>query len=186
MEKRGPSPLIGLLLVGIAAVLLSAGCDGPAVRPDAETLQSLGFRPLPDGSAVPDIELTSLHGDTPSLSDYRGSVLLLNFWATWCPPCRAEIPSMNILDAELQGGDFELIAVNVQEPRELVEGFIDEFDVRFPVFLDEDAAIARTIGVTGLPTSIIVDRDGNAVAVVSGALEWNDEAVVAMMKDWTR
>ncbi len=79
-----------------------------------------------------------------------------------------------------------MIPVNVQEPQDLVESFVTEFEIGFPVYLDINADAARAIGVSGLPTSILIDRDGSAVAVVTVAIEWDDDDLISMMQRWTR
>jgi peroxiredoxin len=93
---------------------------------------------------------------------------------------------MGRLAKELKGGDFIMIPINVQEPPALVRAFIEEYEVDFPVYLDEQAEAARAMGVNGLPTTVLIDRNGNATALAVGALEWDDEAVIDMFKDWAR
>lgn len=96
------------------------------------------------------------------------------------------MPAMERLADELSGGNFEMIPINVQEPVDLVKSFVKEFEIGFTVYLDPDADAARAVGVSGLPTSILIDRDGTAVAVVTGAIEWDSEEMVSMMKKWVR
>ena len=93
---------------------------------------------------------------------------------------------MELLAEELKGGDFIMIPINVQEPQSMVESFLTEFEIGFPVYLDPEADAARAIGVSGLPTSILIDRNGTAVAAVTGAIEWDSDEIIAMMDKWTR
>jgi len=174
-----------ILIAGLLIVFMFASCTA-AKPPSIDTLKELGMQPIPGDREVPNISFRELDGTPVSLEDYRGSVVLLNFWASWCPPCRAEMPSMGRLAEELKGGDFIMIPINVQEPPALVRAFIEEYEVDFPVYLDEQAEAARAMGVNGLPTTVLIDRNGYAVALAVGALEWDDEAVIDMFKDWTR
>ncbi|MCK5250485.1 MAG: TlpA family protein disulfide reductase [Spirochaetaceae bacterium] len=174
------------ILTTTIILLVFTTCSRTSGPPDSEILRDLGFRPIPEGSEFPDISFTDTGNQTHSLGEFKGSVILLNFWASWCPPCRAEMPSMGHLAEELKNSDFVMIPVNVQEPLELVESFVTEFEIGFPVYLDINADAARAIGVSGLPTSILIDRDGSAVAVVTGAIEWDDDELISMMRGWTR
>lgn len=174
-----------LLIAGLFGIAMFASCTSPK-PPSADTLKELGMQPIPGDREVPNFRFTALDGTPMSLEDYRGSVVLLNFWASWCPPCRAEMPSMGRLAEELKAGDFTMIPINVQEPPALVRAFIEEYEVDFPVYLDEKAEAARSMGVNGLPTSVLIDRNGKAVALAVGALEWDDQAIVDMFKGWVR
>jgi thiol-disulfide isomerase/thioredoxin len=184
---NGPMKIFRWLLIVFTAALpiLAASCGGSGKPPDSEILEGLGFTAIRDGSGFPDIAFVDPEGGEHSLSDYRGSVILLNFWATWCPPCRAEIPSMSRLYERLEGGDFVLLALNVRESPGLVASFAEEFGMGFPYALDSEGSAAESVGITSIPTSILIDRDGEAVAVVTGALEWDDEEILAMLEEWS-
>ncbi len=167
-------------------LLFLSSCSNQAAIPDNDILISLGFRPIPEGSDFPDISFSDTENRIHSLSEYKGSVILLNFWASWCPPCRGEMPAMENLADELKDTEFVMLPINVQESADMVESFTKEFDIGFPVYLDIKAEAAKAVGVTGLPTSILIDRDGKAIAVVTGALEWDSDEIISMMKNWTR
>ena len=166
--------------------LLISACSGQEKKPDAGTFRALGFRSIPEGKEFPDISFIDMNGDTKKLSDYRGRVILLNFWASWCPPCRAEMPAMAKLSEVLDGHEFVMLPVNVQESGDMVESFIDEFDIGFPVYLDLNGDAAGAVGVTALPTSLLIDRNGDALAAATGAFEWDKEKFISMMRQWTR
>lgn len=183
MKNKKPAVLTFALL---SLTLLIGACSQTADVPADESLEALGFRIIPDVSDFPDIGFVDINGQAHKISEYRGSVVLLNFWASWCPPCRAEMPAMERMAAELAGGDFVMIPVNVQEPKDLVESFVKEFEIGFPVYLDVNADAAKEVGVTGLPTSILIDRTGKAVAVVTGAIEWDSPELIELMSGWTR
>ncbi len=109
------------------------------------------------------LSLQALDGGTIRLADYRGKTVALNFWATWCPPCRAEMPELNryFLDHRDQG--FVLVAVNTGETPELARGFIRENGFTFPVALDPDSRIADRFGITGLPVTLIIGPEGEII-----------------------
>ena len=129
------------------------------------------------GGAAPPFELQDLSGRSHSLADYRGKVVLVNFWATWCEPCRAEMPSMDRLRSSLQGKPFEVLAVNLAEPLSRIEKFAAEMPLRFPLLRDRDSAVAKAWRARVLPASYLVDRDGRIRYVAYGELDWASDPV---------
>lgn len=121
------------------------------------------------GSLAPSFQARDLAGATVSLDDYRGRVVVLNFWATWCPPCRVEMPELEAYQAEV-GGRLAILGIDMGEPPEAIRPFVREYGVTFPILLDESGAIAATYSVTGLPTSVILDRAGFIRERVVGAM----------------
>jgi peroxiredoxin len=109
---------------------------------------------------APDFTLTSLSGETVSLSDYTGQVVLVNTWATWCPPCKAEMPAINTFYETHKQEGFVVLAVNSKEDAQTVKTFIEANGFSFPVLLDTQAEVTNLYQVRGLPTSFIIDRDG--------------------------
>jgi thiol-disulfide isomerase/thioredoxin len=104
--------------------------------------------------------LEALDGGQVSLSDYDGKVVLVNLWATWCPPCRAELPILETAYQAHRDDGFVVLGVNVEEPRSTVQPFVDEMDLSFPVLLDEEGNVADEYRTIGLPMSILVNREG--------------------------
>jgi thiol-disulfide isomerase/thioredoxin len=139
---------VGLLL---ALGLLLAACGG------AEGGLPEG---ISEGKLAPDFRLETLAGGEVSLSDHRGDVVLINFWATWCAPCRAEIPAIEAVHQARQNEGFVVLGVNYQESRDVVEPFARELAIPYPVLLDESGRVMETYRAIGLPMSIIVDREG--------------------------
>jgi peroxiredoxin len=111
------------------------------------------------GHPAPDFTLTGLDGQTFTLSDLRGKPVVLNFWATWCPPCRAEMPELQAASERL-AGDVAIIGVNQGENAQQVRGFIDPLGFTFPMPLDERMDVSRQYLVRNLPTTFFIDRDG--------------------------
>jgi peroxiredoxin len=126
--------------------------------------------PASQMEAAPDFTLKTLDGRTVSLGDYQGQVVLLNTWATWCPPCRAEMPDLEAYYRQHRGDGFVVLAVNSQESPDTVAAFLEEQDFTFPVLLDPDGLVIKDYAVYGLPTSVFIDRDGMLRGVWSGQL----------------
>lgn len=122
------------------------------------------------GKESPDFTLKNLDGEEVSLSDYRGKIVLINFWATWCPWCDKEMPDLQKLDEE--NDDLVVLAVDVMEKEEIVKEYIEKGKYNFEVLLDEDGEIAKTYLVSGLPASYFVDEEGILLGGVPGAMTY--------------
>ncbi|MCL6429852.1 MAG: TlpA family protein disulfide reductase [Anaerolineae bacterium] len=154
-----PASLARWLRGGLLALVVVASLAGCA--PDAR----VGTQ---KGEVAPDFSLPALEGGEKSLRDYRGRVVLLNFWATWCGPCRAEMPDMQAVYEELSGRGFVVVAVNGGEGRDRVQSFVEEFGLTFPVLVDEERGVLRQYGVRGFPTTFVIDGDGVIQQVIVG------------------
>jgi len=125
------------------------------------------------GFPAPDFTLKDLQGRTHRLSDFRGKVVFLNVWATWCPPCRIEMPSMERLHRRFRDRGLVVLAVSEDENgTAAVQPFIDEMGLTFPILLDEDGVIPPRYGVTGYPETFIIDREGRVVQHTIGPEDW--------------
>jgi peroxiredoxin len=114
--------------------------------------------PAPEvGAVAPDFSLQNLQGEAVSLRDLRGQNVLINFWATWCGPCREEMPD---IQARYNRGDFAVLAVDFGESAEAVRGFLDEINVDLPVVLDTDGRVQELYRVRGYPSTFFIDRNG--------------------------
>jgi peroxiredoxin len=158
----------GLILLG-GAIGGAAywGRSGPVGRAAAFPVS----RPA-ETIVAPDVELPDLSGRPARLRDFRGRVVLLNFWATWCAPCREEMPALQLLAQELGPQGLTVVGVNVKEPRSKVEAFVREHELRFPVLLDADGRVGQAYQVFALPATFIVDRRGSLVGTVLGIRDW--------------
>ncbi|MBC7263773.1 MAG: TlpA family protein disulfide reductase [Chloroflexi bacterium] len=137
---------ISILLVVSLAV---AGCQS---SPQSN-------EPGPTGSA-PDFVLTDLDNHPVRLSDLRGHAVLLNFWATWCSPCRAEMPDLQAIHEEYGDDGLVILAANINEPKEGVQEFVTHYSLTFRILLDSSGQVARLYQVRGIPTTFFIDRDG--------------------------
>lgn len=156
------------MLTLVVAVLGALWISATRVQPGDSAL--VGLQPAPEpGSPAPDFTLQTLEGDTVTLSDLRGRPVVVNFWATWCPPCRAEIPALDAVYRE-RAGDVVILGVDVQENPATVAAFVDEIGMSYPVPLDPNAEVARLYRVRAFPTTVFVDADGIVRHIVSGPL----------------
>jgi peroxiredoxin len=122
------------------------------------------------GRTAPDFELTTLDGGSIKLSELRGKGVLINFWASWCKPCRDEMPAIQRVYDRYKDKGLEVVAVNIAEPDVTVNGFVRHLDLTFPVLLDRDREVTRLYGIGPIPSSIFVSPDGKVVRKVSGQM----------------
>lgn len=137
------------------------------------------LKPYKGNLQTPNFTLTDMQGTSHSLSDYRGKVVLLQFWATYCTPCRKEMPAMNNLIKKMTGKPFEIVTINMAEPKQAVEKFIQEVPVDFTVLLDEAGGTIGQWKVFAAPANFILDQQGNIVYTLYGATEWDSEQMVS-------
>ncbi|WP_210471792.1 peroxiredoxin [Sporosarcina sp. 6E9] len=134
---------------------------------------------LEKNEQAPDFKLTTLTGETVSLSDYKGKTVILNFWASWCPPCRVEMPYMeNYYGENKDSGNVEILAINMTKTErgggdkvEKVEGFVDDLNLTFPVLLDEDGEVMKLYQVMAYPTTYMINPEGIITEVVISSLD---------------
>jgi peroxiredoxin len=151
-----------VLLAGLMGLMVAACSDGQELNRPSET------------RAAPDFTLEDMQGVTHSLADYQGKVMIVNFWATWCPPCVKEMPSLQRAWEQLRGEDIGVLAINMGEQKQAIEGFIQKHPVELPILLDKDFDMADAWAVSGLPTTYVVDPEGQIVFQVIGEREWDD------------
>ena len=170
---------------GLESVLpepVSTGTTIPMDDRTAAILSRLGMMVFEDRVESENFTLPLLGGGDASLEDYRGSVVFLNFWATWCPPCREEMPSMQLLYDELHDEGLEILAINVLENPQTVQAFIDAEGFTYPVTLDRDGGVMMRYGVRAYPTTYLIDRQGYVIGVRPGYHDWGTDAMIADMR----
>ena len=130
------------------------------------------------GGKTPALKLADANGRERRLEDLRGKTVVVNFWATWCEPCREEMPSLDRLRAKLGEKSFEVLAVNVGEAPERVARFTREVPVSFPIVYDRDSSMAKRWKVRGYPTSYVIGPDGRIRFYYVGELDWSHDDIV--------
>jgi thiol-disulfide isomerase/thioredoxin len=155
-------------------VLLSCALVAPTTaRADiSKLLSALDLGTYSRGEKPPAFDGHTVHGQALSLGDLRGKVVILNFWATWCPPCGAEMALLEDLHRTLGPQDVAVVAVNVREQLPLIREYVEARRLTFVVVVDSRGAIQRSYGVIGLPTTFLIARDGRAVARAIGPRDW--------------
>lgn len=163
---------VGFLIAGL--LVLKGGTPGSASGTStigkATLISGLTQSTAQKGSPAPDFEISYLDGRKVRLSDLKGKPILINFWATWCPPCRAEVPEIQNAYEKYKTSGFVVIAVNVQESTSAVAKFMEEFGMTFTVAIDSSGAVGRLYRVSGIPASFFVDRTGIVREIFVGSL----------------
>jgi len=163
---------IGLLLIGFALLTLKPS----TVENNTGTANSVV--PIKVSYGAPELSLQNIQGETEQLTDYLGQVVLVNNWATWCPPCKAEMPTLVAFHNEHNADGFSVIAVEAGEPLETVSPFVKSFEMTFPVWLDPNGDALRAFGNGTLPNSYVIDRTGNV------RYAWTGEISKAMLEKY--
>ncbi|MCB4823078.1 TlpA family protein disulfide reductase [Roseicella aerolata] len=174
------------LAAGLALWAVPPGEPAPPARaaPGAAPQPPRGLvmreRPVP----VPEFGFTDAEGRPLGPADFRGRIVLLNIWATWCVPCREEMPALDRLQAELGSPDFEVVALSIDRGgADAVRAFYEQIGIaNLAVFLDRPNASSRALGVVGIPTTLLIDRDGREIGRAIGPLEWDSPETVGVIR----
>jgi len=180
-----PSSRIVTVISFLALATIVPQClwaqQGKGAASADELLKSIGLT-KPAMSRAPDFNLRDAAGGTSSLSAYRGSLVLLNFWATWCGPCREEMPSMEQLSRNFGGHGLVVVAVNQRENTALVNKFMKTHGLNFATPMDTDGRVAASYRVYGIPVTYLIDGNGQAIGMKSGPRDWASAEVVSVFR----
>ena len=166
----------GLILVGIAAILLLSGNQNTSALPQGDTLSAI---PALVNYPAPELSLQNVaNGKTESLADYRDKVVLVNNWATWCPPCKAEIPTLEAYYKAHAANGFMIVGIEAGEPQADVSKFVQEHEMTYPVWFDLKNAALSAFKNENLPSSYVIDRKGTI------RLAWVGEISNAMLEKY--
>lgn len=156
---------------------------GPTVTAAAPPDGARRLAPYRGDPVPPPLDLPDLQGRLQRLADHRGRVLLINFWASWCPPCVHEMPSMQRLARRLEGRPFEILAVNLGEAPQTVAAFVETLGLDFPVLLDADGSALRDWKIFAYPTSFLLDKQGRIRYALFGAVDWLEPETLARIEE---
>ena len=172
---------LAVLYTALALGANAAFADTSALEALREgTMKKLVFS---DPAEVSDVPFTDPEGGEHRLSDWQGKIVLVNFWATWCAPCRKEMPMLDALQAEFGGEDFEVVTIATgRNPLPGINRFFDEVGVtNLPILLDPKQELARDMAVLGLPITLILNREGQEIARLRGDAEWDSDSAKAII-----
>lgn len=165
-DDEGEGAPLGII-IGVVALVF-------AVIVGTVLMKRQDFALVEAGSESIDFTLPSLSGEEKSLADYKGKVVFLNFWATWCEPCKEEMPSMEAIYRELKPQGFEIVAVSIdKEGAKIVEPFVKEYDITFDILLDRSGKYKEKYKTTGVPETLIIDQNGVVAERVIGQRDWS-------------
>jgi peroxiredoxin len=167
-EKDFNYPMAVFIFIGVTVlvIILALSLNDSSVEFSNQTA-------IEGGIPAPDFTFPGLDGKMVSLSDYKGKVVLVNIWATWCPPCVKEMPSMEKLYRKFKGENFEILAVSIDEPGpKAVAPFMEKTRLTFPALIDSKGAIKPVYRITGIPESFIIDKQGLLIKKIVGPIDW--------------
>lgn len=174
--------------VAIVGVRYSSEWSGPPAASEpfalAQDQPTFGLLPLASPRAIADIAFEDAHGNKHSLAEFRGKSVLLNIWATWCGPCRKEMPALDRLQSKLGSDDFQVVALSIDRGGvAAVKSFYDEIDIRaLATYVDPTTDAQAKLGIVGVPTTLLVDREGREVARYTGPAEWDRPEVIEIIR----
>ncbi len=176
-KKKGRNKQIAFLVILVVIVLVFGASFFLKVKPSAKKIITTGDR-------GPEFTLPALNGRSVSLSDFRGKIVMVHFWATWCPPCVDELPTLDKLNQSLAGKHFEMLAVSVDEGgADTVMSFLQRNNLKVPVLLDTSHTVSSQYGTYKFPETYILDREGIVRYKVIGPRDWRDPAALQLLQN---
>ncbi len=177
--------IILVTVVGIGSYLFYSQYAAVAGSPEQELERlfgNMGILKMPHPTPPLEIQLGDLLGNTVRLSEFRGKIVFLNFWATWCPTCVVEMPSMEKLHRRFKDQDFAMIAVNLKESETQVKSFFEKLQLSFTALLDVNGEVASGLAVNALPTTFFLDKKGRIIGMALGPREWDNQASIELFE----
>ena len=181
--------VLPVCLLLISSVVMSfsfkAGQVIPTGTADPKTkrlFREMGIIEVPHITPPVDFSLMDINGQQFTLSDFKGKIVFLNFWTTWCPDCRIEMPNMEKLHRRLNGQDFAMIAVNLQEPALRVKNFLKKYKLTFTILLDTKGKIGPRFGIRAIPATYILDKNGGIIGKAFGSRHWDRKKSIALFE----
>ncbi len=178
--------LLSIVLVAIIGFALHLFYNGYVATAGSQQQEldrlfgNMGILKIQHVTQPVEIQLKDAYGNWIRLSDYRGKVVFLNFWATWCAACVVEMPAMEKLHRRLKDKDFVMVAINMQESDAQVKAFFEKLKLSFTALLDSSGEVAAGFAVNALPTTFVLDKEGRIVGAAIGPREWDSRASMAL------
>ncbi|MCW8944520.1 MAG: TlpA family protein disulfide reductase [Sedimenticola sp.] len=169
--------LIGCTLLLFATVMTGHTDPLAAYKMRHYQLQEVADRPL-----APAFSLMNVTGKSSRLEDYRGQVVVINFWSTWCAPCRKEMPSLERAWQQLQSDNVVVLGIAIQDEQAMVVRFIEESRITFPILLDTEGTVAQSWPFSGIPATFVLDASGRIIYRALGLREWDSEAILQKVR----
>lgn len=176
--------LLGAALISYELRSISKVAQVPATETETFPPPAFSFTPPEELRPMPVLQFADAEGRDLSLADFRGKVVLLNVWATWCTPCRREMPTLDRLQAKLGGSDFEVLALSVDaQGIAAIEPFFDEIGVKaLRIYIDRTGKAAQALSIVGLPTTLLIDRMGRERGRMVGPAEWDSTETIELIR----
>ena len=174
--------LIGVPLVGIAGWLMLESRMPTTLD---QLLEEADVLKVPHSTEAVDFALVDVNAREVRLADLRGNIVFLNFWTTWCPPCRTEMPDMEKLYQKFKDKQFAMVAVSLRETAEVVKRFTESHRLNFIAVLDPDGEMSRRFRIRSIPTTYILNTRGQIVGVALGPRKWNSSDMIALFEHLT-
>ncbi len=182
MNHRSWSLLLALLLTGSVSALASGWYGTHATAAVSDPFAALRVSRVVGGSPIASFNLKELDGRTVHSKELAGKTILLNFWATWCGPCKEEMPSLARLQSQFDSTQFQVVTVTTDMHPQGIKQFLDHLGIRLPVLFDENEDVSRSFMVRGLPTTVLITQEGRAVGRAVGPRAWDSEESVALIR----
>jgi peroxiredoxin len=189
MKNRLSAKTLTIITVGLVILIFplltrafnpfSFKTDTPSSKKD-RLFRKMGVLPFPHTTEAIDFTLKDLNGNLVRISDFRGNIVLLNFWTTWCPECRIEMPSMQKLYSRFKDNHFILVSVSIKETAAEVKSFFKKNELTFIGLLDSDGKASSQMAIRAIPTTFILSRNGKVLGTIMGAREWNGKESIAL------
>ncbi|MFO0700268.1 MAG: TlpA disulfide reductase family protein [Nitrospira sp.] len=182
MRHRVRALLGHLFLLGWVILLSNGETLHHAAAAVNDPFTALRMTHLAAGAPIAEFDLKALDGETVGSKVLTGKVVLLNFWATWCGPCKEEMPSLAKLQAKFDSSQFQVVTVTTDMHPKGIKQFLDHLGIHLPVLFDEHEDVSRTFMVRGLPTTVLIAQDGRVVGRAVGPRAWDSEESVALVR----
>ena len=187
MKRRELATVVLAIVIGSAVSLYVRRSAAPLAPPDISAVEKVGsLNLLREPRELPDVGFSDGDGQSVKLSSFRGKVVLLNVWATWCPPCRKEMPTLDRLQAKLGGSRFEVVALSIDRSGpSVVRSFYDEIGIKaLRIYIDQSGEASSALNVYGIPTTLLIDHAGRELGRKIGPAQWDSPEIVKLIQSY--